>query len=101
MIGSALGVVVFGVFIFASGVIFHDWVPSPALVKVTVPLAMWIVVAYLTVVRFLTYLDLRIRDEGWEVELRMRAEAARLQQMFHGSQQAQATHGLNDLNRIS
>ena len=41
-------------------------------------LALWIVVAYFTVVRFLGYLDLRIRREGWEVELIMRAERARL-----------------------
>jgi hypothetical protein len=42
------------------------------------PLALWLVVGYLTVVRFLAYLDLRIRREGWEVELMMRSEAARL-----------------------
>jgi len=42
------------------------------------PLSLWIVVCYFTVVRFLAYLDLRIRREGWEVELRLRAERARL-----------------------
>jgi hypothetical protein len=42
------------------------------------PLALWIVAGYFTVVRFLGYLDLRIRNEGWEVELMMRAEGARL-----------------------
>jgi len=41
-------------------------------------LSIWIVVCYFTVVRFLNYLDLRIRREGWEVELWMRAERARL-----------------------
>ena len=41
------------------------------------PAALWIVVAYFTVVRFLGYLDLRIRREGWEVELLMRAERDR------------------------
>ena len=41
-------------------------------------LSIWIVVCYFSVVRFLTYLDLRIRREGWEVELWMRAERARL-----------------------
>jgi hypothetical protein len=41
-------------------------------------LALWLVVGYLTVVRFLSYLDLRIRREGWEVELLTRAERARL-----------------------
>ncbi|HXT57762.1 MAG TPA: hypothetical protein VN699_03965, partial [Pirellulales bacterium] len=40
--------------------------------------AIWLVVGYFAVVRFLSYLDLRIRTEGWEVELIMRAEAARL-----------------------
>ena len=42
------------------------------------PLATWLVLGYLAVVRFLSYLDLRIRGEGWEVELQMRAEAGRL-----------------------
>ncbi|RUL86168.1 hypothetical protein [Tautonia sociabilis] len=36
-------------------------------------LGIWIVVAFLSVVRFLTYIDQRIRLEGWEVELRLRA----------------------------
>jgi hypothetical protein len=42
------------------------------------PIALWIVVGFFTVVRFLSYLDLRIRREGWEVELAVRAEGARL-----------------------
>ena len=42
------------------------------------PIAVWLVVGFFTVVRFLSYLDLRIRREGWEVELSPRAEAARL-----------------------
>jgi hypothetical protein len=41
------------------------------------PLALWIVGGWMAVVRFVGYLDLRIRREGWEVELLMRAEAAR------------------------
>lgn len=41
-------------------------------------LAVWTVVGFFTVVRFLSYLDLRIRSEGWEVELQMRAEGARI-----------------------
>jgi hypothetical protein len=41
-------------------------------------LALWLVVGFFTVVRFLSYLDLRIRREGWEVELLMRAERTRL-----------------------
>jgi hypothetical protein len=40
--------------------------------------ATWSTACYFMVVRFLCYLDLRIRREGWEVELKMRAEGARL-----------------------
>ncbi|MCA9247997.1 MAG: hypothetical protein KDA42_12800, partial [Planctomycetales bacterium] len=42
------------------------------------PIALWIVIGFFSVVRFLSYLDLRIRREGWEVELAVRAEGARL-----------------------
>lgn len=42
------------------------------------PVAMWVVVGYFNVVRFLSYLDLRIRNEGWEIDLRLRAEGQRL-----------------------
>ena len=45
---------------------------------VWLPVAIWLTIGYFTVVRFLSYLDLRIRTEGWEVELLLRAEAARL-----------------------
>jgi hypothetical protein len=44
-------------------------------ITVILPIALWTTGWFLTVVRFLGYLDLRIRREGWEVELRMRAEA--------------------------
>jgi hypothetical protein len=46
------------------------------------PLSAWLVAGYLAVVRFLQYLDLRIRREGWEIELQLRAEAARLQRQL-------------------
>jgi hypothetical protein len=46
--------------------------------EVVYPACLWLVVAFWAVVRFLSYLDLRIRHEGWEVELLMRAEALRL-----------------------
>ena len=36
-------------------------------------LPIWIVAAFFAVTRFLTYIDQRIRLEGWEVELRLRA----------------------------
>jgi hypothetical protein len=46
--------------------------------NICTPIALWLVVGYFTIVRFLSYLDLRIRREGWELELSVRAEAERL-----------------------
>jgi len=37
-------------------------------------IAFWSVCGLLTVLRFFTYLDARIRREGWDVELKLRAE---------------------------
>jgi len=51
---------------------------------VELPIALWLVAGYFTVVRFLSYLDFRIRREGWEVDLKLQAEAARLQQRMAG-----------------
>ena len=62
----------------AAGVLVNQWEFSDTVFTVFFPLAMWLVVGYLTVARFLGYLDLRIRREGWEVELSMRAEKTRL-----------------------
>jgi hypothetical protein len=43
-------------------------------------LPIWLVVAFFAVVRFLTYIDQRIRLEGWEVELRLRSVAQALEE---------------------
>ncbi len=45
----------------------------------TAHLAIWLVVAFGAVVRFLTYIDRRIRLEGWEVELRLRMVGASME----------------------
>jgi hypothetical protein len=45
----------------------------------TTQLAIWITVAFFGVARFLSYIDQRIRLEGWEVELRLRAAGAALE----------------------
>ncbi len=41
------------------------------------PLNVWMVATWATVYRFLIYIDSRIRLEGWELDLALRAEAAR------------------------
>lgn len=52
--------------------------PTEATYMIWWQVATWAVISYLTVVRYLSYLDLRIRLEGWEIELLMRAESERL-----------------------
>lgn len=54
------------------------WLTDETAYLVLWPISLWSVMGFFAIVRFLAYLDLRIRHEGWEVELLMRAEAARL-----------------------
>ena len=42
------------------------------------PVSLWVTAAVVAVFRFLSYIDTRIRQEGWAVELKMRAEALNL-----------------------
>ncbi len=43
--------------------------------------ALWLSVGFLCVARFLFYIDTRIRQEGWGVELRMRSESRRIKEL--------------------
>jgi hypothetical protein len=60
------------------GLLFNEWEWEGPTFTFFFPFCLWIVAGFLAVVRYLGYLDLRIRREGWEVELLMRAEGARL-----------------------
>jgi hypothetical protein len=42
------------------------------------PLAVWTVATWGTVIRFLSYMNTRILTEGWEIELKLKAESQRL-----------------------
>lgn len=55
-----------------------DTAASPEVVVFYCHLASWMLLGFFTVVRFLSYLDLRIRSEGWEIELLLKAEGARI-----------------------
>ncbi|WP_254510395.1 hypothetical protein [Anatilimnocola floriformis] len=63
---------------FLQAVLFASYELNWILVYIWYPAMLWTVVSLISVVRFLDYLDLRIRHEGWEVELLMKAEALRL-----------------------
>lgn len=63
---------------FILGMISNQWAWGATMVKVAVPAALWLSVVFSCVFRFLGYIDLRIRREGWEVELYVRAAADEL-----------------------
>jgi hypothetical protein len=68
----------FGTLLCAKGIFLDDWTLGPGMFVVGAPLSLWATAGFLAIVHFLAYLDLRISNEGWEVELRMRAEGNRL-----------------------
>ncbi len=81
--GVALGgALLFAAFAGGSRVVLWQltgyWTTELVTFRVLLPLAGWLVLGYFAVVRFLAYLDLRIRREGWEVELTLRSEADQL-----------------------
>jgi len=76
-IGALLFLSFWLTFWLADGMLLNEWEWSGTPYTLCFPLALWLVVGYFAVVRFLGYIDLRIRREGWEVELMMRAEQAR------------------------
>jgi hypothetical protein len=63
--------------IWVRGIATSNWSTDFFAMVVFLPLALWIIAAFTVVVRLLGYLDARIRLEGWEVELAIRAEAIR------------------------
>jgi hypothetical protein len=65
---------------YAQGVFTNVWAQNTTfMLYFTIPIAIWSAALYVTLARYLNYLDQRIRYEGWEVELKLRAEGRRLQ----------------------
>ena len=58
--------------------LLNRWEVDTPMYTVYFQLTLWIAIGFFCVVRFLNYLSLRIRHEGWDVELAMRAEQIRL-----------------------
>ncbi len=67
-----------GLLLFVGESLFFAGLLDPVNVRWAWPLALWTTAFFATVARFLNYLDLRIRGEGWEIELQLRAEATRM-----------------------
>lgn len=70
------GILFYGL-MFIRGVFVGRWNWNLTVFLVFYPLALWTSAFVMTIIRLLSYLDTRIRLEGWEVELMLRAEAAR------------------------
>ena len=79
MMVLAFGVAIYAVMNWTTGRVALGDTEFALLVQV----CLWSAACFFCVVRFLSYLDLRIRREGWEVELKMRAEAVRLAEQLN------------------
>lgn len=66
--------------VFCLGVLLGLWDFGVWVDRFIYPLCLWSVAAWMTIVRFLCYLNTRIQIEGWELQLRLRAEAMRLRE---------------------
>lgn len=73
-----LAMMLLGTALFLQGVITGSWQWGYLFDFFIFPLVLWSVGLFMAVFRFLSYIDSRIRLEGWELELRLRAEAERL-----------------------
>jgi len=83
IVGTLLACALFGgvlaVWDFIARINYQIWVLNALLF----PACLWLSAGVLFVNRFLSYLDIRTRQEGWAVELQLRAEAVKLE--THGN----------------
>ncbi len=63
--------------IWVRGIVSGKWDWGLFVLLVLIPAAAWVIAGLSILIRLLNYLDTRIRLEGWEVELAIRAEAIR------------------------
>lgn len=64
--------------LFMIGVLLGTWTWGWWMNAVIFPIVLWMMSLWGTVIRFLLYMNTRIRSEGWEIELKLRAESQRL-----------------------
>lgn len=77
--GTLLVFMLVGFAMFVRGITRGEWDWAPVFDHLVLPVCLWAASLYFAVFRFLSYLDNRIRLEGWEIELRLKAEAGRLE----------------------
>lgn len=64
--------------LFIIGVLLGTWTWGWWMNAIIFPIVLWMMALWGTVIRFLLYMNTRIRSEGWEIELKLRAESQRL-----------------------
>jgi hypothetical protein len=77
MMLTVLSLAAFQTMLSFRGVLLGQWDWGPIVYTVFIPISLWFAAALSTLIRFLSYLDTRIRLEGWEVDLAVRAETQR------------------------
>jgi hypothetical protein len=82
LVGGCWGAVLWLSVWMVRGMLTNNWYFDRPMYTIYLQMVVWFMLGFFTVVRYLSYLDFRIKSEGWEVELRMRAEAARLTRQF-------------------
>ncbi len=82
LIHGLLLYVAMGTLVFLQGVLWDSWqLATPWMLYVAYPAVLWMLAIFSAVCRYLNYLDARIRNEGWEVYLLLRAEGERLREV--------------------
>ena len=90
LFGVHIGVTIIEVFtalsismslMFMVGVLTGSWIWGVWMDLFLCPMTIWTVATWGAVIRFLLYMNSRIRTEGWEIELLFKAEAQRLEEM--------------------
>jgi hypothetical protein len=74
-----------GTALFGKAIFGGSWDWNLFFSLAVLPCCLWLVGVFLAVFRYLSYIDSRIRLEGWEIDLRLRAEAHRLAESEHHS----------------
>ena len=78
MIGIALSLAIYESLCLLDSVLGLQSIANSNLNFMYWQISLWLVVALIAVNRFLSYIDLRIRTEGWAVRLRLMAEEKRM-----------------------
>lgn len=97
----SLTLMIVGTALFFQGLFSGYWLWNAWFDHLILPLSLWMVGWFMSVFRFLAYLDSRIRLEGWEIELQMRAESVRLTHVAKPSSGMGPTSGTTSTNETA